>query len=241
MFRAAERELVIPRPWANSRGIRCRVGTVRVLSVCSCGSPAVVLHPLGGRGRATLCGTGFAPVLYNSVIRRGGAGSSNTWCLHRTRCRRRRGDVVRRGRERAALDGLGVPIVAVVGDTRRRLMRVGIDDVEGPRVATRHLVALGHRDIGLIGFEPEGTVGEDTASARRKGLAQALDEAGVSHCPEWTVERESTVRGGVRAAEDLLSLPRLPSAVFAMTDEMALGGGCGPCGGRASRSPARCR
>jgi DNA-binding LacI/PurR family transcriptional regulator len=170
----------------------------------------------------TLCGTGFAPVLYNI-----GDPAGRRWFFEHVVPARELDALVVVATsfdeaERAALDGLDVPIV-VVGGYAPGLMRVGIDDVEGARVATRHLLALGHRDIGLIGFAPEGTVGEDTSSARRKGLAQALDEAGVSQCPEWTVERESTVRGGIRAAEDLLSLPRLPSAVFAMTDEMALG------------------
>jgi len=170
----------------------------------------------------TLCGTGFAPVLYNV-----GDPAGRHWFFEHVVPARELDAVVVVATsfgeaERAALDGLDVPVV-VVGGYAPGLLRVGIDDVEGARVATRHLLALGHRDIGLIAFAPEGTVGDDTASTRRKGLVQALDEAGVSQRPEWTVERESTVRGGVRAAEDLLSLPRLPSAVFAMTDEMALG------------------
>lgn len=170
----------------------------------------------------TLCGTGFVPVLFDV-----GDPTGRRWFFDRVLPARDLDAAIVVATsfypaERAALDELGVPIV-VVGGYAPGLMRVGVDDVDGARVATRHLLALGHRDIGLIGFAPDATVGDDTASTRRKGLAQALDEAGAEQRPEWTVERESTVRGGVRAAEDLLSMPRLPTAVFAMTDEMALG------------------
>jgi LacI family repressor for deo operon, udp, cdd, tsx, nupC, and nupG len=125
-------------------------------------------------------------------------------------------------RERTALDSLQVPIT-VVGGYAPGLVRAGIDDEAGARMATRHLIGLGHRDIGLISFSPDDSVGYDTTTARRRGLESALLEAGLKTRPEWMIAGESTMRGGVRAVEELLTRANLPSAIFAMSDEMAIG------------------
>ncbi|WP_167488794.1 LacI family DNA-binding transcriptional regulator [Nocardia terpenica] len=125
-------------------------------------------------------------------------------------------------RERAALDAAGVPIV-VLGGGAPGLPRAGIDDAEGARMAVRHLLGLGHRDIGLISFAPEGEGGLETVNARRAGMLSALADAQAQPRPEWLITRESTVHGGVLATEELLTRSRLPSALFAMSDEMALG------------------
>jgi LacI family transcriptional regulator, repressor for deo operon, udp, cdd, tsx, nupC, and nupG len=124
--------------------------------------------------------------------------------------------------ERAALDRLGVP-VGVVGGYAPGLPRVGIDDENAMRMATQHLLGLGHREIGLISFAPGDTVGYDTTWTRRQGYTVAMDDASAPVPSQWIISRESTVRGGVRAAEELLTLSRLPTALVAMSDEMALG------------------
>lgn len=124
--------------------------------------------------------------------------------------------------ERAALEALDVPVV-VVGGYVPGLPRVGIDDAGAARMATQHLLALGHRDIGVVSFAPDDVVGHDTTSARLRGFDEAMRSAGVPVRPQWVLSRESTIRGGVLAAGDLLSLPALPTGLVAMSDEMALG------------------
>lgn len=123
---------------------------------------------------------------------------------------------------REAIDGLNIPMV-VIGGWVPGQPRVGIDDEVAARMATRHVLALGHRDVGLIEFQPDDGVGYHTTVARRRGFDAAMAEAGIEVQRQWVLARESTVRGGVRAAEDLLSLQRLPTALVAMSDEMALG------------------
>jgi LacI family repressor for deo operon, udp, cdd, tsx, nupC, and nupG len=125
--------------------------------------------------------------------------------------------------ERTALERLNVPIT-VVGGYAPGLTRVGIDDQEAARMATRHLIGLGHRDIGMISFAPADPVGHDTSTARRRGFESALSEAGLPARPEWVIAAEgSRMSGGVRATETLLTLPKLPTALFAMSDELAIG------------------
>lgn len=124
--------------------------------------------------------------------------------------------------ERCVIEALDLPTV-VIGGWLPGLPRVGIDDEAAARMATRHVLALGHHDVGLIEFAPDDGVGHETTTARRRGFTAAMSEAGVEVQPRWMLSRESTVRGGVRAAEDLMSLPKLPTALVAMSDEMALG------------------
>jgi len=124
--------------------------------------------------------------------------------------------------ERAALDSLDVPVTVVGGELPGRA-RVGIDDRAGARAAVRHLVGLGHRDIALLSFDPDEACGRETTRLRRLGFTDALAEAGLGVRDGWAVTEGADVAAGIRAAERLLSGPRLPTAVFAMSDEAALG------------------
>ncbi|WP_075314003.1 substrate-binding domain-containing protein [Pseudonocardia sp. P1] len=122
--------------------------------------------------------------------------------------------------ERAALDELGVPVVAV-GDTMAGRPRIGIDDRAGARAAVRHLVGLGHDGVALVSFDPDEACGRVTTRARHAGWADALAESGRARGP--VLEVGGDIEAGDTAAGALLSLPRLPTAVFAMADEAALG------------------
>jgi LacI family transcriptional regulator, repressor for deo operon, udp, cdd, tsx, nupC, and nupG len=124
--------------------------------------------------------------------------------------------------ERAELERLEVPVAVVGGDWPGR-PRVGIDDRAGAATAVRHLIALGHREIGLLSFDPDDTAGQGVTDARRAGYEAALAEAGLEARPEWVVATGHDAPAGARAVERLLSGPRLPTALFAMSDEMALG------------------
>ncbi|MEV1295564.1 LacI family DNA-binding transcriptional regulator [Pseudonocardia sp. NPDC049635] len=122
--------------------------------------------------------------------------------------------------ERSALDELDLPVTVVGGDMPGR-PRVGVDDRAGARAAVRHLAGLGHREIALVSFDPYEACGRTTARDRRAGWADALAESGAAPGP--VVEVGADVTAGDTAAGRLLSLPRLPTAVFAMSDEAAIG------------------
>lgn len=93
------------------------------------------------------------------------------------------------------------------------------DDRSGAAAATRHLLSLGHRRIGVINAVPQ-----ITALVRRlEGHRLALAEAGVPWDPALMVWGDFSDDSGYRAVETLLALPDRPSALFAFNDRMAMG------------------
>jgi len=113
---------------------------------------------------------------------------------------------------------------------------VGIDDRAAARAAARHLLDLGHRSFGVISgaLSPDGLQGRATlarqygaryhgARQRLIGYREALEEAGI----DWTAlaveERPNRFRAGAGAAAALLDRAVRPTAILAMTDELALG------------------
>lgn len=124
--------------------------------------------------------------------------------------------------EQEALRALGVPL-AVVGGPVAGFARVGVDDQAGAAMAVRHLLLLGHQDIAMISGDPADPVGRQTTAARRAGFEAALAEAGLDTGPDRVVCEPWGLAGGMRAMEQLLTRRRLPTAVFAESDEMALG------------------
>ncbi|WP_149181971.1 LacI family DNA-binding transcriptional regulator [Streptomyces sp. TRM49041] len=126
------------------------------------------------------------------------------------------------GEESAALRSLGVPLATTVGGARPGFTVVGIDDRSGATQAVRHLVNLGHRRIGMI----SGAGGPQqwtTPGERRQAYLDVLAEAGIEHDPALEADGDFTVRGGERAMTELLAAVRPPTAVFAQSDEMAMG------------------
>ncbi|WP_329281913.1 LacI family DNA-binding transcriptional regulator [Streptomyces sp. NBC_01451] len=124
--------------------------------------------------------------------------------------------------EEEALRSLGVPLATTVGGARDGFTVVGIDDHAGATSAVRHLVNLGHRRIGMISGESE-PLHWTTPIARRQGYLDVLTEAGIAHDPALEADGGYTVEGGERAMTELLAVSRPPTAVFAQSDEMAMG------------------
>ncbi|MDQ6710121.1 MAG: LacI family transcriptional regulator [Candidatus Dormibacteraeota bacterium] len=96
---------------------------------------------------------------------------------------------------------------------------VGSDDVLGGRLATSHLIELGHRRIAHLA----GMATVSTGVLRRRGYLAALAEAGLEADPTLIVESGYTEEGGANAAQQLLTRPNPPTAIFAVTDMTAIG------------------
>jgi LacI family transcriptional regulator len=96
---------------------------------------------------------------------------------------------------------------------------VGSDDLVGGRLATSHLLELGHRRIGHLA----GRATVSTGVMRRRGYLAAHQLAGLSADPRLIVEAGYSEEGGAVAARRLLALQDPPTALFAITDLAALG------------------
>ncbi len=119
------------------------------------------------------------------------------------------------------LHRMGKPIVCVGGPIPG-LHTLSLDDVAVGRLATEHLTALGHRRIAHIGWPGDG----DFAMPRNRlaGWEHALRAVGVDPDPTWIGLGAFTLQSGHQAALALLSnSARRPTAIFAASDEMAIG------------------
>jgi LacI family transcriptional regulator len=113
---------------------------------------------------------------------------------------------------------MGVPVVAVAtGRPSPEVSAVRIDDYDGAYTMTRHLIALGHKDIGFIKGDPEHT----PAQLRYQAFLDAMREAGLAVPAERIAQGMFTYRSGLVAARELLGHASRPSAVFASNDDMA--------------------
>ncbi len=121
-----------------------------------------------------------------------------------------------------ALTDLKLP-VGLLGLERKGFLSARIDDVAAARAAVDHLVAAGHRRIGLIGGDTDDPMAFTPPLHRRDGYRDALAAVGIA--PDPTLEQLGyfTVDGGGAAARRLLDLPDRPTALFAESDEMAYG------------------
>ncbi|WP_245979557.1 LacI family DNA-binding transcriptional regulator [Gryllotalpicola protaetiae] len=90
------------------------------------------------------------------------------------------------------------------------------EQVEGGRVAARHLLELGHRTMAQLA----GPAGWVEAEARARGFAAELAEAGVTLAAQ--VEGDWTAASGFAAGRELLAVGGF-TAVFCANDQMALG------------------
>jgi LacI family transcriptional regulator len=114
----------------------------------------------------------------------------------------------------------GIPALSfATADPRSHSSAVLIDDFEGARAMTRHLLSLGHRDIAFIRGDPD----HSPARRREEGYRAALAEARLPFNPARIVQGMFTYRSGLDAAHELLSggPGERPTAIFASNDDMA--------------------
>lgn len=126
------------------------------------------------------------------------------------------------GQEATRLSHLGVHVV-IVGTELLDHPHVRVDDHQIARLATRHLLDLGHQEIAMIRLgDTRGTYWSPDAE-RVRGYRDALVEAGLDpdRHPPATVPFGPLA--GANAMEELLSRPRRATAVLAYSDEMAIG------------------
>jgi DNA-binding LacI/PurR family transcriptional regulator len=109
-----------------------------------------------------------------------------------------------------------MPLVVVGGDPLRSAATVTIGQVEGARMATRHLLDLGHRTVHHV----RGPKSWVDAAARMRGWTDALR---IARAPRVApLVGDWSARGGYSAGVRLAQDPDV-TAVFAANDQTALG------------------
>lgn len=126
-------------------------------------------------------------------------------------------------KEVAQLLRVGRPVVGLGGPIEGAAT-LHIDDFAVARLATEHLLGLGHTDIAHLSGTAEFERDFALPANRRLGFEAAMADAGIPVRPEWLVATDFTIPGAHQAAKRLLAGPgRRPSAIFAASDEMAIG------------------
>ena len=111
---------------------------------------------------------------------------------------------------------IGLPMIVVEGDLSGRGLSVGVDQIDGARQATQHLIDHGHRAIDHVA----GPLTYTEAKGRRTGYEAVMRGAGLTPGELW--EGDWTPASGYRIGRELVRIGT-STAVFVANDQMAIG------------------
>ncbi|GAB3107935.1 LacI family DNA-binding transcriptional regulator [Streptomyces calidiresistens] len=152
------------------------------------------------------------------------AGPGRDW-LERIAARRTDGVVIVASRlsetVRSQLSARALPFVVVdpEGEPAAGVVSVGATNWSGGLAATRHLLELGHRRIGMISGPPDMLCSQ----ARIDGYRAALETAGIAIDPTLVRRGTFLVDSGRTHGTALLTMDEPPTAIFAGSDLQAFG------------------
>ena len=125
---------------------------------------------------------------------------------------------------RETFEQIRIPCVLVTTSAEElafpNLSSVTSDDAEAATKAIRSLMDMGHKDVAIIGGYREES---DTTRLRYEGCLRAFRERGIAFRESQYEAARFTFADGYRAAEALLQRNDRFTALFAMSDVMALG------------------
>lgn len=123
------------------------------------------------------------------------------------------------------IDRLDLPHVTVgtVGTIAGECPRVQIDDTEAARLATQHLLDLGHTRVAYVGALTPGAFDFATPTTRLDSVRATLDAAGLALPDDLVVVTEWTAGAAREAIRPLLAHADRPTAIVAGSDEIAFG------------------
>ncbi|MCD9023564.1 LacI family DNA-binding transcriptional regulator [Cohnella silvisoli] len=114
-----------------------------------------------------------------------------------------------------------IPVIfSSVKPMDQKFVSVIIDDYQASYEATKYLIELGHETIGFIG----GDMRDITSGQNRySGYRNAMTDAGTKLVFEHIRFGDYKVKSGYDQMKELLSVEHPPTAVFAVSDDMAVG------------------
>ena len=98
---------------------------------------------------------------------------------------------------------------------------VATDNFQGGYTATNHLIKLGHKKIAVV----TGSVRMAASNERLEGYKKAVLESSIPYHDHYIEEGrfDQGIESGVECGTRLFGLDDLPTAVFAFSDEIAIG------------------
>jgi len=96
---------------------------------------------------------------------------------------------------------------------------VDVDNRAGLRMATEHIIQLGHTRIAHM----SGDLQQPSVAARRAGFCDAMSAAGLEVRPEYVVTSWYIVGRSMEDSRRLLRLPERPTAIVTGSDNIACG------------------
>ena len=163
-------------------------------------------------------------VVVSAIHRRGGSDSTRKW-LDTLGARASDGAILVTtdldSFLHAELQRLNLPLVVVdpAGVPDLEVPTIGATNWTGAVTATEHLLQHNHRRIGFVAGRP----GLWCSRARLDGYRAGLDAAGITFDPELVIGGDFDYASGFAAGTELLTRSDRPTAIFAASDQMALG------------------
>lgn len=118
------------------------------------------------------------------------------------------------------LEAAGVPVVfAMRRLPESRIPVIAPDNHRGAYLATRHLIAKGHRCLAFLGGSSDLIVYHE----RLGGFREACEAEGIPASEVAIVEGETSRRGGMACLDTVLALPRQPTGALCFNDAVAFG------------------
>lgn len=116
-----------------------------------------------------------------------------------------------------------IKVVLAGRTTKFDVPYVEIDNFKAAYDAVSYLISLGHERIGIIHGPLEGMKETVDSVDRLKGYKQALMDNGLTVYEDLIKEANFKYKGGYKAAMEMLKGKITPTAIFAISDIMAMG------------------
>ena len=124
------------------------------------------------------------------------------------------------GKEGLTEIGKSFPVVQCCEYTEgAQVSHVSIDNHAAAYKLTKHLISAGHQRIGMISCR--GAV--VSIMQRENGFKKALADSGIGFREELVKYGDYSFNSGLRAANQFVSMKDRPTAIFAISDIMAIG------------------
>ena len=131
-------------------------------------------------------------------------------------------DVPVSAEQAASINDRGVALTTVGYETAGQ-SSLRIDNAQVGRIAADHLADLGHCRLGVIGGQKDDPLGFEVPTLRFEGFMDALERRNMRFDHGLIEGGNFGVDGGQEAMAALLDRAEPPTAVFALSDEMAFG------------------